>query len=151
MTTQTAPQPANSTTPTPAWKLVLRFVVTSLFMLAILFIAAGRIDWWEAWAYVGMSLILLLGSRAALLLKNPDLAQERAAAGGRGVQRARDGDVGVAPGGERGPRGRIEPPRRDSSRAIRLRRVITAPPPKRLHASPVLTFRACAGRFLPAP
>ncbi len=83
MTAPTAPQPANSTAATPAWKLVLRFVFTATLMLAVLFIASGRIDWWEAWAYVGMSLVMLLGSRAALLLKNPDLAQERAAAGGR--------------------------------------------------------------------
>ncbi len=83
MTTQAAPQPSTTNSQTPTWKLVVRFLLTAALMLAVLFIAAGRIDWWEAWAYVGMSLVMLLGSRAALLIKYPDLAQERAAAGGR--------------------------------------------------------------------
>ena len=84
MTTQASPPHSTSSAPTPIWKLVLRFFITALFMLALLFLAAGRLDWWEAWAYVAMSLVMLVGSRAVLILKYPDLAQERAAAGRRG-------------------------------------------------------------------
>jgi protein-S-isoprenylcysteine O-methyltransferase Ste14 len=62
------------------WKLGLRFLLTSLVMLAILFLAAGTFQWWEAWAYVGMSLLVLVSSRVVLILKNPELAIERSQA-----------------------------------------------------------------------
>jgi protein-S-isoprenylcysteine O-methyltransferase Ste14 len=62
------------------WKFGLRFLLTSLVMLAILFLAAGTFQWWEAWAYVGMSLLVLVSSRVVLILKNPELAIERSQA-----------------------------------------------------------------------
>lgn len=40
--------------------------------------AAGKLDWWEAWAYVTQAFIIIVFSRAILLRKNPDLARERA-------------------------------------------------------------------------
>ena len=52
-------------------------------MLGVLFIAAGRLQWWEGWAYTGMTLLVLLLSRSLILLKSPDLARERAEAGQR--------------------------------------------------------------------
>jgi len=62
------------------WTLGLRFVFTSLIMLGILFLTAGTFRWWEAWAYVGMSLVVLISSRVVLILKNPELALERSQA-----------------------------------------------------------------------
>ena len=62
------------------WQLVIRFIVTLLIMLGVLFLAAGTFRWWEAWAYVGMSLVVLISSRLVLILKNPDLAIERSQA-----------------------------------------------------------------------
>ena len=60
---------------------VIRFFMTTIFMLAILFICAGRWDWWEAWAYVAMTIVVLLSSRGILIAKNPEVALERAEAG----------------------------------------------------------------------
>jgi protein-S-isoprenylcysteine O-methyltransferase Ste14 len=66
--------------PNIPWKLGLRFLFTSLIMLGVLFLTAGTFRWWEAWAYVGMSLVVLISSRVALILKNPALAIERSEA-----------------------------------------------------------------------
>ncbi len=55
----------------------IRLLFSSLLMLAVLFLTAGTIHWWEAWAYVGMSIVVLFSSRLALIIKNPDLAVER--------------------------------------------------------------------------
>ena len=69
------------TTPKIPWKVILRFIITTLFMLGVLFLAGGSLNWWEAWAYAAMTMIVLLSSRAVLILKNPELAQERSEAG----------------------------------------------------------------------
>jgi len=60
------------------WKVVAGFLVVLLLPAAILFIAAGRVDWWEAWLLVVISVSFTVGSRIVLFRKNPDLAQERA-------------------------------------------------------------------------
>jgi len=52
-------------------------------MGAILFISAGTLNWWEAWAYSAVGLATILISRVILIRKNPDLARERSEAGGR--------------------------------------------------------------------
>jgi len=57
-------------------KLVARFLFTTVLMLGVLFLSAGRFDWWEAWVYVAMTIILLICSRIILLIKYPDLAKE---------------------------------------------------------------------------
>jgi len=58
-------------------KAGIRLFFSSLIMLSILFLTAGTIRWWEAWAYVAMSIVVLLSSRLVLILKNPELAVER--------------------------------------------------------------------------
>lgn len=63
------------------WKAVIRFLFTLLFMLAVLFLAAGSLTWWAAWAYTGMTFLTLIISRALLILKHPDTARERSEAG----------------------------------------------------------------------
>jgi len=79
MNNQVPSSSLNHNKPVISWKTMVRFIFTTLFLLGILFLAAGRLDWWEAWAYVGMTMFVLLSSRVVLILKNPTLAQERAA------------------------------------------------------------------------
>ncbi len=59
------------------WKGVLRLLIMVLIMLGTLLVSAGRFYWWEAWAYACTGLLVLLGSRAVLIWKHPDLARER--------------------------------------------------------------------------
>ena len=59
------------------WKAGVRLLLMIVVMLSILFLAAGRFDWWEAWAYAAMTMIILISSRITLILKNPELALER--------------------------------------------------------------------------
>jgi protein-S-isoprenylcysteine O-methyltransferase Ste14 len=56
---------------------------TTVFMVGVLFISAGRIQWWEGWAYTGMTLVVLVLSRLLVLMKNPDMVRERAEASQR--------------------------------------------------------------------
>jgi len=65
------------------WQAVIRFLVTTVLMLGVLFLSAGRLEWWEGWAYTAMTLVVLVLSRSLMLLKNPDMAMERAEAGQR--------------------------------------------------------------------
>jgi len=66
-----------------SWIVITRFSTTMLVLIAVLFLAAGKLGWWEGWAYVVEALVVLIFSRALLMHKNPDLAQERAQAGSR--------------------------------------------------------------------
>jgi protein-S-isoprenylcysteine O-methyltransferase Ste14 len=59
------------------WMAGVRFLLTTLIMLGILFLSAGTFQWWEAWAYIAMTIVVLLSSRLVLMLKNPELARER--------------------------------------------------------------------------
>lgn len=60
---------------------VMRFIIIIILMLAVLFLSAGRIDWWEGWAYAGLTLVVLIISRVVLLRNDPDLIIERMTAG----------------------------------------------------------------------
>lgn len=62
------------------WKAGVRLLLLVPIMLGVLLLSAGRWDWWEAWAYSGLGLLVLLGSRAVVILKYPDLALERSQA-----------------------------------------------------------------------
>jgi protein-S-isoprenylcysteine O-methyltransferase Ste14 len=81
MTNQTPSQSETNGTSRTLWKAVIRLYALMIFMLAILFLAAGTIKWWEAWAYVAQALFVMIFSRAFIILKNPELALERAEAG----------------------------------------------------------------------
>lgn len=59
------------------WKGALKLVLIVPVMLGVLLISAGSWDWWEAWAYSSLGLIIMLGSRAVVIKKSPDLALER--------------------------------------------------------------------------
>jgi protein-S-isoprenylcysteine O-methyltransferase Ste14 len=81
MSNQTNSQPAATGKVKLPWLAVVRLLMLIVIMLAVLFISAGRLDWWEAWAYGAQALLILLISRGIMLLKNPDQALERAEAG----------------------------------------------------------------------
>lgn len=66
------------------WQAVIRLFLTTIVMLGVLFLSAGRLRWWEGWAYTGMTLFILVLSRSLILLRNPDMAKERAEAGKKG-------------------------------------------------------------------
>lgn len=58
-------------------RTVIGFLVYSLLTPAILFLAAGTLDWPEAWVYAIISIVAAVASRVLILLKQPDLAAER--------------------------------------------------------------------------
>jgi protein-S-isoprenylcysteine O-methyltransferase Ste14 len=60
------------------WKAVVRFALVLLLMPAALFFTAGRVDWWQAWVYVGLQLLATFVSRVIVSRKYPDLIKERA-------------------------------------------------------------------------
>ncbi len=75
ITHQTAPgKPASAV----SLKMIVRMVLVTVLMLLILFLAAGRADWWQAWVYACLTVVLSLVSRYIVYLKNPDLIAERA-------------------------------------------------------------------------
>ena len=60
---------------------IMRLIFVIILMLAVLFLSAGHLDWWEGWAYAGLALVVLIISRGVLLKTNPDLIIERMTAG----------------------------------------------------------------------
>jgi len=59
------------------WQLV----VTGALFAALLFVPAGRLDWWQAWAFLGVFLVAVVGNATFLLRRDPGLVAERAEAG----------------------------------------------------------------------
>jgi protein-S-isoprenylcysteine O-methyltransferase Ste14 len=56
---------------------VVRFVFLGVFMLAVLFLSAGRLDWWEGWAYTAAALVMMIVARFYLIFTAPDQIVER--------------------------------------------------------------------------
>ena len=73
----------NENSPEIPWKGIVGLLIIIPIMLATLLLSAGSFDWWEAWAYTGSGLLVLIGSRVVMILKNPDLALERSQALGK--------------------------------------------------------------------
>jgi protein-S-isoprenylcysteine O-methyltransferase Ste14 len=71
--TQAQPKPKT----TIGWKVVVRFAAV-LCMPAILFLLAGRIDWWQGWVYLVTTILLSVVSRLIVIRTSPDLIDERA-------------------------------------------------------------------------
>lgn len=59
-------------------RALIGFLVYLLLVPALLFIAAGTVNWPMAWAYVALLLASTLGSRAIVLARNPETLRERA-------------------------------------------------------------------------
>ena len=83
MNLKTENKPNNPTTTSVPWTMMVRFFVLIAFMLVVLFLSAGSLDWWEGWAYTVMTLVTIIGGRTLMIRKNPDMAVERAEAGHR--------------------------------------------------------------------
>lgn len=56
------------------WGALLKGALAGLWLGAILFVAAGRLDWPAAWAYTGISMVDAI---FLLLIVSPDLMRER--------------------------------------------------------------------------
>ena len=59
-------------------RAVIGFLLYTLLVPALLFVAAGTVDWPLAWVYVALLLASTLGSRLIVLMRNPDTLRERA-------------------------------------------------------------------------
>jgi len=63
-------------------KINQRMVVGVIFFLLytplVLFITSGQLDWWMAWVYSIVAVVLSLGSRVLMARRHPDLVAERA-------------------------------------------------------------------------
>jgi protein-S-isoprenylcysteine O-methyltransferase Ste14 len=57
-------------------RLVGQAVLAPVFMLGVLFLAAGRWDFWQGWVYLAISVALLL-YMGAMAARNPSLVEER--------------------------------------------------------------------------
>ena len=58
-------------------KMIARFFIIMLLPV-LMFVIAGRWDWWQGWAFLGAYLGLTIISRVLLFITNPDLVKERA-------------------------------------------------------------------------
>ena len=65
------------------WRGLITLLIMISLMPCVLFLCAGRLDWWEGWAYTANAFIILVSSRALVLIKSPDMARERSSAGGK--------------------------------------------------------------------
>ena len=72
--------PNNENSPKIPWKGVIGLLIIIPVMLATLLLSAGQFNWWEAWAYTVTGFLVILGSRALMIWKSPDLALERSQA-----------------------------------------------------------------------
>jgi protein-S-isoprenylcysteine O-methyltransferase Ste14 len=58
-------------------QMLLRLVVAPPIMMAMLFIPAGTLDYWEAWVYLGLVLALAVGAGLWLFRHSPQLLTRR--------------------------------------------------------------------------
>lgn len=68
----------NAQLPRIGAKRVIGFLINALLPAPILFLLAGRADWWEAWVMTGLFVVVLFESRLLMVARDPDLALERA-------------------------------------------------------------------------
>lgn len=69
-------------------KRLLQVFITILVYGVILFTAAGRLDWWLAWIFLGLYLVLTIINAVMLLRRDIDLINER----GRMAENQKDWD-----------------------------------------------------------
>lgn len=61
----------------PTSILLIRFVLTYLFILLTLWMAGGDLEWWQAWAYSLLLLVAGIGGRVWAEWRHPGLLAER--------------------------------------------------------------------------
>jgi len=78
-------------------RFVVREVMGAVLLGVALFWAAGRLDWWAAWALIGLTLAWSAATAIVILRVSPDLLAERLgrAKGGKKWDRAIMGVVGL--------------------------------------------------------
>jgi protein-S-isoprenylcysteine O-methyltransferase Ste14 len=59
-----------------AIQLLIKSLIGTVFFLLILFISAGRVDYWQGWLYVSISIISTIFN-SLVLYKDKELAEER--------------------------------------------------------------------------
>ena len=69
MDSQTPNPNVNEINKTAIKKGAISLTLIFVIMVSVLLLTAGRWNWWEAWAYAAMSLVVLISSRAYLLIK----------------------------------------------------------------------------------
>jgi protein-S-isoprenylcysteine O-methyltransferase Ste14 len=72
-------RPATTRAPEAPWRSVVRLAALSLVAPAVLFSAAGRLEWGMGWLYVLMLFAVTLSTRLLILRRDPSLLTERAA------------------------------------------------------------------------
>jgi len=61
-----------------AAQLLIKSLTGTLFFLLILFISAGRLNYWQGWLYASVNIICVF-LNSAVLIKNDELTKERSA------------------------------------------------------------------------
>jgi len=59
-------------------RIIVGVIVYLLYTPLVLLTSSGQLDWWMAWVYSILSVVLYLGSRVLMARKHPDLVAERA-------------------------------------------------------------------------
>jgi len=80
MTKKRKPNFEDMEQPAIVFIVILRFISAIGLMAGILFLSAGRLNWWEAWVYLISTLLILIASRVTMFIKDPDLIIERMSA-----------------------------------------------------------------------
>jgi len=63
--------------PMSGWRLVARILLWIVCFAALVFVPAGRLDWWEGWAFCLLYLASVMGIYFWLMRHDPELARER--------------------------------------------------------------------------
>jgi len=58
-------------------KRMLQIIFQIIMIAAILFISSSRLDWWMAWAYLGIFVVGVCVNMIIVIRKNPELIEER--------------------------------------------------------------------------
>ena len=59
-------------------RMLVSVIIFLLYTPLVLFISSGQLDWWMAWLYSLISVLLSLGSRGLMARRHPYLIAERA-------------------------------------------------------------------------
>ena len=76
-TSSAIPPKTNATTPHLAVQVAVRFVVMTALVIAIFFLPAGTVHWWQAWAFLGAYIGLALTAFFFFLRIDPQFVERR--------------------------------------------------------------------------
>jgi len=58
-------------------KRMLQIIFQIVIIAAVLFISSGRLDWWMAWAYLGLFVVGVCVNMILIIRRSPELIEER--------------------------------------------------------------------------